>query len=178
LSTLVNITAQPLTEEAFNPFGTLLTPGSEPPDFQGVSSVGWKTPFEVDDAPLLMLLVSRFSGLRFSRLERHFMVTQAFIPLGSNPALLAVAAPTESAVIPKPEDVRAFLIDGSCGYVLKRGTWHSLDRYPLQETETKIVIITSYATQMELETQSSAARRLTQEVDYEELYGVTFQLML
>jgi ureidoglycolate lyase len=174
----VNLTARALTEGSFRPYGTLLAPGSEAPDFQGSSSVGWKAPFEVDDAPLVMVLMTRFSGLRFSRLERHFMVTQAFIPLGPTSALLAVAAPTESGVIPKPEDVRAFLIDGTCGYVLKRGTWHSLDRYPLRETEAQIVIITSHATQVELETETSAARRLTQEVDYEERFGVTFQLVV
>ena len=174
----MNITAIPLTEDSFRPYGTLLAPGSGPPDFKGVASVGWKAPFEVDDVPLLMLLVSRFSGMQFSRLERHFAVTQTFIPLGPNPALLAVAAPTDAGVIPQPEDVRAFIIDGSYGYVLKRGTWHSVDRYPLYEAETQVVIVTSRATQTEIETQDRAAWHLTQEVDYAVHFGVTFELVV
>ena len=58
-------------------------------------------PFEIDGAPLFMTLVSRFSGMRFTWLERHFGVTQTFVPLGAVPALVAVAAPTD------PEDPEA-----------------------------------------------------------------------
>jgi len=115
--------------------------------------------------------------MRLSRLERHFNVTQAFVPLGSGPALLAVAASTDAATIPRPEEVRAFLIDGSCGYVLKRGTWHSPDRYPVQRGESRVVMVTSRSTQDELETKPRDAWRLTQQVDYAERFGVTFQLV-
>ena len=64
---------------------------------------------------------------------------------------MAVAAPTadDPAAIPAPEEVRGFLIDGSAGYVLKRGTWHSLDRYPLSRESSQIVIITGQSTQDE-----------------------------
>jgi len=176
---VVEIKAEPMTEESFRPFGSLLAPRLETPDFRGLMSDGWKTPFEIDGAPLLMVLVSRFSGMRFTWLERHFGVTQTFIPLWHVPALLAVAAPTDPddpGAIPRPEDVRAFVVDGSCGYVLRRGTWHSLDRYPLYQAESRIVIITSAETQVELETAARADWRLTQQVDFEERFAITFQL--
>ena len=176
---IVDVKAERMTEESFRPFGALLTSRSGPPDFHGLMSDGWMTPFEIDGAPFLMTLVSRFSGMRFTMLERHFGVTQTFIPLGHVPALLATAAPTDPGdpdAIPKPEDVHAFVIDGSCGYVLKRGTWHSVDRYPLYPAESRIVIITSQETQVELETAKQADWRLTQQVDYQERFGVTFQL--
>ncbi len=176
---VVDIKAELMTEESFRPYGALLTNRSGPPDFHGLMSEGWKTPFEIDGTPMLMVLVSRFSGMRFTKLERHFGVSQTFIPLGHVPALLAVAAPTDPGdpgAIPKPEDVHAFVIDGSCGYVLKRGTWHSLDRYPLYPAESRIVILSSNETQVELETADQATWRLTQAVDYEERFGVSFRL--
>ena len=99
-----------------------------------------------------MVYSSRYSGLRFTMLERHFDVTQTFIPLGRVPAVVAVAAPTARDQLPKPGDVQAFLLDGSAGYVLRRGTWHSLDRFPLYQPSAEIVILTARETQQELET--------------------------
>ncbi len=176
---IVNVKAELMTEESFRPFGALLAPRADEADFHGLRSEGWKTPFEIDGSPLCMTLVSRFGGMRFSWLERHFGVTQSFVPLGSVPALVAVAAPTDPedpVATPAPEDVRAFVVDGSCGYVLKRGTWHSLDRYPLYPAEFRIVIISSQETQVELETADPADWRLTQQVDFEARFGITFQL--
>jgi ureidoglycolate lyase len=177
--TVVDIKAELMTEDSFRPYGALLASRSGPPDFHGLMSEGWKTPFEIDGTPMLMVLVSRFSGMRFTKLERHFGVSQTFIPLGHVPALLAVAAPTDPGdpeAIPKPEDVHAFVVDGSSGYVLKRGTWHSLDRYPLYPAESRIVILSSNETQVELETKDQPTWRLTQAVDYEERFGVSFRL--
>jgi len=179
LSQIVTVKAQLLTEEAFRPYGALLAPRPGPADFHGLMSEGWKTPFEIHGVPELMVLKSRFSGMRFSRLERHFQVAQTFIPLGHVPAFVAVSEPTDPAdpeSIPNPEDVKAFVVDGSCGYVLKPGTWHSLDRYPLYEAESRMVIITSHETQVELESTEQAARRLTQDVDYGTRFGITFEL--
>ena len=122
--------------------------------------------------------MSRFSGMRFSTLERHHAVTQAFLPLGTIPAVVAVAAPTAAEALPRPDQVRAFLIDGSCGYVLKRGCWHSVDRYPLGESESRIVMLTSRSTQLELQTKAQADWRLTQQVDFTQELGVTFQLVV
>lgn len=176
---VAHVKAELMTEESFRPFGALLAPRSEEAGFHGLMSEGWKTPFEIDGSPLFMTLVSRFGGMRFTWLERHFGVTQTFVPLGAVPALVAVAAPTDPGdpeAIPKPEDVHAFVIDGSCGYVLKRGTWHSLDRYPLYPAESRLVIISSQETQVELESADPARRRLTQQVDFESRFGVTFQL--
>jgi ureidoglycolate hydrolase len=180
VSRVVQIRVEPLTEEAFRPFGELLEVSDRPADFRGVTSVGWKAAFEVDGPPLIMLLSSRSEGSRFTRLERHFGVTQTFIPLGQVPAVVAVAAPTASdpASIPAPEDVRGFLIDGSAGYVLKRGTWHSLDRYPLTTEPSQIVIISGQRTQAELEHAPRDQWQLTQDVDYVAQFGVTFELVV
>ncbi len=177
LSQIVNVKAQLMTEDSFRPYGALLAPRPGPADFRGLNSDGWKTPFEIHGVPELMVLKSRFSGMRFTRLERHFQVAQTFIPLGHVAALVAVAEPsTDPGAIPEPEDVKAFVVDGSCGYVLKPGTWHSLDRYPLYDAESIIVIITSHETQVELESAAQVAWRLTEDVDYATRFGITFEL--
>ena len=177
---VVQVPVAPLTEEGFRPYGELIHAADRAPDFHGINTEGWKTAIEVDGPPIIMFLRSRSEGLRCSRLERHFGVTQTFIPMGPVPAVVAVAAPTDPdpAAIPAPEDVRGFLIDGSAGYVLKRGTWHSLDRFPLGDEPSQIVIISARPTQEELETALQAEWRLTQDVDYAARFGVTFEFVV
>jgi ureidoglycolate hydrolase len=178
---IVRIPVTPLEAEAFRPFGELLSTQARPADFVGVNSAGWKAGFDISGSPLVMVFRSPYEGFRFTKLERHFGITQTFIPLGHAPAVVAVAAPTDSndpGAIPRPEDVRGFIVDGSVGYVLKRGTWHSLDRYPLVPPASEIVIITAHETQDELENVPRERRRLTHEIDYAAKYGIVFEFTL
>jgi ureidoglycolate hydrolase len=167
-----------LTDEAFRPFGETLAPKQRQADFQGVNSTGWKANFDIDGVPVIMTLLTTYKRPRFTRMERHFAVSQTFIPLGRIPSVVAVAAPTDRATVPLPEDITAFVIDGSMGYVLRMGTWHSLDRYPLYPPSSQAVIITSVATQTELETVTRREWKLTQEIDYAAKFGVTFEFDL
>lgn len=176
------VRVEPLTEAAFRPFGELIAVKDRPPDFRGAGGTqGWAIDFQ-SGTPLLMLLRTPYQGLAFKTMERHFNLTQTFIPLGGSPAVVAVAAPSDPgdrAAIPDPDQVRAFLLDGSCGYALARGTWHSLDRFPLEPPATSFVIITDRETQGDLEQAYAGAGgwRLTQEVDFEVSRGVTFRLI-
>jgi ureidoglycolate lyase len=174
MSDVIHLAVELLSQEAFAPFGDVLAIPNRDPDFSGISSTGWKAHFESRGPVEIMLFSSRYAGLRFSTLERHLAVTQTFIPLGRVPSIVAVSAPTPEMEVPAPEQVRAFLLDGSAGYVLKRGTWHSPDRYPLYPPSAEIVIITSQETQHELETVERAQWQLTQVVDYATTSGVTF----
>lgn len=176
MAEIVRIKVALLDEGAFAPFGEVLAAKGRAPDFTGIGSVGWKAGFACGGPPELMVYSSRYTGLRFTLLERHFDVTQTFIPLGRVPAVVAVAAPTEGERLPEPGDVQAFLLDGSAGYVLRQGTWHSLDRFPLYPPSAEIVILTARETQRELETVAPARWRLTQQVDYAATFGVTFEL--
>jgi ureidoglycolate hydrolase len=106
-----------LTEEAFRPFGELLAPKHRQADFQGINSVGWKAHFGIDDVPVIMTLLTTYKKPQFTRMERHFAVSQTFIPLGRIPSVVAVAAPTDRATVPSPQDVIAFVIDGLMGYI-------------------------------------------------------------
>jgi ureidoglycolate lyase len=178
MSHVVRVKAEMLAADTFAPFGEILSLSDQPPDFHGTTSVGWKAHYAGTGTPLIMTLSSRYVGMRCTTLERHLNVTQTFIPLGRVPAIIAVAPPTDRAATPAPEDVRAFIIDGSCGYVLKTGAWHSLDRYPLYPPSAEIVIITSHDTQHELETLDRPQWQLTQVVDYVADLGVTFEFDL
>ena len=175
---VVRINVAPLTADAFEPFGEVLAATERDPDFTGIHSVGWRSSFASDSPPEVMFYRSSYSGLRFNMLERHHSVTQSFVPLGTTPSVVAVAAPTLGDATPAPGDVHAFLLDGSAGYVLHTGTWHSLDRFPLYQAPADIVIITDRATQHELESSPDGPWERTEAVDYAERFGVNFEFEL
>jgi ureidoglycolate hydrolase len=174
------IRIEPLTAEAFAPFGTVIDAGTRAPDYVAASGTEqWHASFE-SGRPLLSLLRTPFQGLRFRAMERHFHVTQAFIPLGGQHAAVAVAPPSaDRDALPEVDAIRAFLLDGSKGYVLHRGTWHSLDRFPLRPSDTRFVMITDHETQSDLTAAYAAGEpaALTQEVDLERALGVTIELV-
>ena len=179
----VKLKVEPMTADAFSPFGELLDATEPSPDHSGsfpVSFDGGKV--RVSTALLL------YKGLKFTGLEQHFHVTQAFIPISGAPAVVAVAAPTpqgDANAIPKSEDVRAFLIDGTKGYMLKKGTWHS-DRLPLYGPGSKMVIITDEETSQDLLEHGSMTTpvdrrggwKLNRIVDFEHEFGVNFEVEL
>jgi ureidoglycolate lyase len=183
MPTVHQLRIEPLTEEAFAPFGQIVSVKNRAPDFKTESGTeGWAVDFR-SGTPLVMLLRTPYRPPAFSKLERHFNVTQTFLPLGGSPAVLALAPPASTddrEKIPGPTEVRAFLLDGTKGYALARGTWHSLDRFPLCPPATEWVMITDQETQQDL-TAAYGARsqaRLTQEIDYAARFGVTFALTL
>ncbi len=181
MATVHRVKVEPLTEAGFAPFGQVISPKDRPPDFQTESGTeGWAVEFSAG-RPLIMLLKTRYQGLRFSKLERHFNLTQTFLPLGGSPAVVAVAPPSpDRTAIPEPATVRAFLLDGTRGYALARGTWHSLDRFPLYPPDTRWVIITDHETQDDLLKgyRGEGGGQLTEEVDYAARLHVTFALTL
>jgi len=151
---------EPMTEESFEPFGELIDPKERPSDHRVISPIA----FEADGQGTLGVIWQPYEGRTFNQLERHFAVTQSFVQLAGSPAVVAVAAPTDiddPMAAPDPEEVRAFLIDPAKGYALKRGTWHSLNRYILAPPGATFVIMNSNPNP-------------TQIVDYQESYGLTY----
>lgn len=143
-----SIVAETLTADAFAPFGTVLThEGVDPLPirlYDGVKTYR-PAPLDVDsDEPLEWLIVEgALREFRIHYLERHFKLAQAFIPMGGQPAVLAVASPDcrlEQGV-PAPEEVRAFLIPGNAAVQIHRGTWHEP---PFALVEGSTMLITSH----------------------------------
>lgn len=176
---LHEVRIEPLTAAAFAPFGRLIAPRDGPADYQGASGTqGWHVPF-ASGKPLLSVLTTPYLGRRCTKMERHLHVSQAFVPLGGTPAALAVAAPTPDRSHPRLGDIRAFRLDGSCGYVLHVGTWHSLDRYPLAPPATTFLMISDHETQADLVASYAGHGRwaLTQEIDLERDCGAAVELV-
>mgnify|MGYP001334247372 CR=1 FL=1 len=178
------IKVEPLTEEAFEPYGEILNDKGVTPDFKGGGkSQSWSVDFEADGRVLVMASKNPFQGLAFKKMERHFSHTQTFIPLSGSPALVAVAPPTDPnnrEDIPNPEQVRAFLIDGTKGYMLKRGTWHTLDRFPLYPPGAVYVVLATHENNEDLRLAyaGQGGFKLSQEVDFEAKLGVSFEMVL
>ena len=152
---------EPMTEEAFSPYGYLLDATERPTDHRIIAPVD----FEVDGDGTLGVIWQPHEGIRFSQLERHFGVTQSFIQMSGSPAVVAVAEPTnidDPMDSPEPENVRAFLIDSNKGYALKRGTWHSLNRFILTPPGAVFAILNSEPNP-------------TQIVDYEKNYSLRYR---
>ncbi|MBD2089812.1 ureidoglycolate lyase [Microcoleus sp. FACHB-1515] len=139
--TIRSICAQPLTAEAFRPFGQVIVAA---PDGKQ---------FDREDAQLvldrgtprfyIMRLTQR--GRRFSRITRHRQCTQCLGSLGGEPWLIAVAPPTPSDR-PALESIAAFEIPGDCFIKLEVGTWHAgpyfeqsrIDFYNLELSDTNL----------------------------------------
>ena len=180
--TVIRLAVEPLTEATFRPFGQVIGEGTAAPDFRGEQgTLGWSVDWRGGRAKIAYLRTP-YQGLGFRKLERHLDLTQAFIPMGGSPAIVAVAAPTDPGnreAVPPPTTVRAFRLDGSVGYALHKGTWHSLDRYAIGPPDTRWVIITDHETADDLETASRGRGGfvLSQEVDYAASFGTTFEIV-
>ena len=168
-----------LTENAFGPIGEITDAKDRRPDFRGMSGTQiWAVDFQMDGRLQVGFVRVQHQGLTFKAMEQHHGVTQGFIPMGGPPSVVAMAPPTDRNSIPSPEDLRAFLLDGSKGYVLKRNTWHSLDRFPLHPPGGDWVVLTDWETTEDLKASGLKGARLTRTVDFEERFGVNFQFAL
>jgi ureidoglycolate lyase len=175
------IAIEPLSEDTFAPFGAIIGPSSTPPIFRNAKLHAWRMAYESNGPSELMFDRYFHQPLRFSTLERHFAVTQCFIPLGHVPTVMVVAAPTDPSdrrAIPPPEALRAFLFDVDYGLMLWRGTWHALDRFPVNPPHADFALLTCENTQRELEKEKRDGSRptLTQVVDYATLEEIHFTI--
>ena len=153
--------------------GEVLSPKPRDPDIAEVATRGWAVDFHVDGHTQLMLLNTDYLGARFTELESHNNVSQAFIHTRGSAAVVAVAPP--SARPPEPAQVRALLIEPGMGYVLRVGAWHSLNRHPVTGPGSIFVMVTCEETTADLK---ATARRHTVTVDYLAEFGVAFEFAI
>jgi ureidoglycolate hydrolase len=158
---VVTLTPLPLTESSIADCGEFLGPKERNPDFAELASRGWAVDFNVTGRTQLMFLKTDYLGARFTELESHLNVSQAFIHTGGSAAIVAVAPP--SVTPPRPDQVRALRIESGMGYVLKVGAWHSLDRHPVRTSWWHRLAIA--ASRSPLTTGPNSTRRSTSKFD-------------
>ena len=176
----VILPVEPFSAEAFAPFGVAIGEPARAPDVAGPASRLWLIPFEGEGGFQLAFMRFARQPMRFSKMERHFAVTQGYAPLGGDPFVTVVAPatdPDDPDALPAPEAFRAFLLNGRQGLLMHKGVWHALDRFPVSSPHVDVAFITSAATQAELMPGARAAPKLTQVVDYAERLGVGFEVV-
>ncbi|SER82304.1 ureidoglycolate lyase [Vreelandella subterranea] len=141
---MLELKAEPLTPEAFAPFGDVIdarTSASFPinagrtqrhHDLAKVETLGENA------RTLINIFVSQpvTLPLELTFLERHPQGSQAFMPLHEERFIVVVAPPGE---LIKPGDVRAFVTDGRQGVNYHAGTWHAIQSVLDREGEFLVV---------------------------------------
>ncbi|WP_288903366.1 ureidoglycolate lyase [uncultured Sneathiella sp.] len=119
---------QPLTREAFAPFGDVIqTDGAENFLINEGSTIRFHDLANIETDPEGKVLVNIFRAspldypLAIRLVERHPKGSQAFVPLNNRPYLVLVAPKGESV---RPEDIRVFMAKGHQGVNYHVGTWH------------------------------------------------------
>jgi ureidoglycolate lyase len=117
----IEVQAEPLTAEAFAPFGQVIAAGD--------------MVMELRDGESFHLNVLSYDRqpLECDHLNRHHKATQALVALAGRPTLVVVA-PREHDFSSRDHlsSVRAFVCDGTAGINLALGTWH-WGPYPLMD---------------------------------------------
>lgn len=130
MADLTLLQAEPLSAEAFAPFGSVIETAGHSP-----RSINQGTCERFDDlAPIDVLadggrpIISIFKALPRAlphpvhTLERHPLSSQAFYPLDGRPYLVVVAAGEGGGR--SPGRIRAFRAAGNQGVSYRRNTWH------------------------------------------------------
>ncbi|MFC4260902.1 ureidoglycolate lyase [Marinobacter lacisalsi] len=122
------IVAEPLTREAFAPFGEVIdTNGADSfPINQGRTERfhALATMELLGDDPRGILSIFRgqpLDPLEITLMERHSLGSQAFVPINDGAFLAVVAPPGEF----DEAAVRVFLVRGAQGVSYRAGTWHA-----------------------------------------------------
>lgn len=126
---MLNLHPQPLTPEAFAPFGEVIDTHDR--DYFMINNGSTRRYHKLasvelgkkDDQAIISIFRAQALSmpLRINMLERHPLGSQAFIPMKGKPFLIVVAPPGD---IPHPQSIQAFISDGSQGINYGLGVWH------------------------------------------------------
>jgi ureidoglycolate lyase len=145
MTTTRQLPVEPATNASVAPFGVLLGPQAEAPEITSVfygDRLVMKKPakFVADDTLEITVATLHRRPLEARWMERHFLHTQSFIPLGGKPFLMIVAPPNGDAPMPDFDQARALLFDGSAGFCMHLGTWHEVPLAVVDDTTVLILI--------------------------------------
>ena len=119
----MEIIPQPLTRDAFAPFGDVIDVPNEPGRLYYDEALGNFRPAARPSLSVSLKPETRDRPLRADLLERHQFSSQTFMPLDVGRWLIVVA-PHAKQGGPDPALVRAFIADGRQGVTYKPDIWH------------------------------------------------------
>lgn len=125
----VALAPQPLTREAFAPFGEVIEASDAAQHFtiNAGNTERYHDLANIDPGPDGRVIVSIFRGqprtlpFTVTMMERHPKASQAFIPMSGRPYLVVVAPAGNP---PAAEDLTVFLARGDQGVNYATGVWH------------------------------------------------------
>ncbi len=107
----VTIKVQPLTAEAFAPYGRVVENDRQPLQMQdGVFTARYMTVRRVPET--------------VDHVNMHTDHSQMFVPLGGDKLVVIVSPPDQKAESFDPTSIAAFLADGTQTFIFHPGTWH------------------------------------------------------
>ncbi len=140
--TVKKISALPITESNFKPYGQLITPSPDGKTFDQSDAV-----LKLDKGiPRFYIMRLQRRGKTFHEITRHNLCTQCLGSLNGKDWLMAVCPPSPKTE-PDIDRLAAFRIPGDCFIKLDIGTWHAgpyfehpqVDFYNLELSDTNIV---------------------------------------
>ncbi|MEM1588935.1 MAG: ureidoglycolate lyase [Candidatus Bathyarchaeia archaeon] len=146
------ISVKLLTKEKFEPFGKVIELPDIKPTISNQALDYWGALADLEiEKPQVSFLVVKKRDFIIDRMERHVKPTEVFIPLEGT-SVFPVAPPLggrRKDEVPIDE-IAAFLLDGSKGVVMKKGTWHWVP-FPTTEKATFAVILGAETVEKDLE---------------------------
>lgn len=125
---MTGITVEPLTAEAFAPFGDIIAPRNAPTRMINAGRCGRHNALATVERGGGEAIISIFRSegvslpYELTLLERHPLGSQAFVPLSDRPWLSIVAPDADG----QPGTPRAFLVPAQTGLNLRAGVWHGV----------------------------------------------------
>jgi ureidoglycolate hydrolase len=149
---VTEVALEGLSAEGFAPFGAVLEEGWPASTFEGLPYQMLNVGFEVDGTPALYVIRYMRREMVLSKFERHLTMTETRISLGTH-YVIVVAGATPIADrhrLPEPGSARAFLMRPGQGVLLKQGTWHALNCFPVARPFADFAFISEKEAEEEL----------------------------
>lgn len=128
------ITVEPLTAQAFRPYGHVIAQEGPARTLNNGAARKWDhlVPPEIFEMPMNLGILSaaKSERLHVTGVERHLHTHQLFVPMIPRPYVVVVAD--------EGPRIRAFASDGTQGVCFTPGTWH----HPLLPTEDELSFLT------------------------------------
>lgn len=121
---VVTIRAEPLTAEAWEPFGWLPVADTDPRDADQHLEFEWGDPHVNVIAHAYDEVEHTDAGATCAVLYRHDTHTQTLMPLNCGTIVAVAPADVDFSDATHLDEVRAFRLEPRDAFVLARGTWH------------------------------------------------------